>query len=260
MQSADRCMRETAYHYIQQKILKGELAAGALISEAALAKELGASRTPIREAIGQLAAEGFLEQSPSRGTAVVQLTRNDIIDLYELREALEVYAAGKVARLGVPPGEAARLRELAAVPLRLREELIRSGKQRLDDAQMAEFIAVDLAFHTLLIRCAGNPRILKVVNDTRLLIRIFAMRRQGHDAEQLKQIHSFHRRIVEAVLKGRDQEAMRLERDHIRASRQERIEAFEEWERSRALDRASPLATSILTGMEGRQSGSLRRR
>ncbi len=257
---ADRYMRDAAYRHIQRKILNGELAAGALISEAALAKELGASRTPVREAIGQLTAEGFLEQVPSRGTAVVQLRRNDIIDLYELREALEVYAAGKVARLGLSDGDAVRLRELADEPLRLRKLLLKSGRARLDDAQMAQFISSDLAFHTLLIRCAGNPRILKVVNDTRILIRIFAMRRQGHSAEQLRQIHSFHRRIVDAVVKGREEEAMRLAREHIRASRQERLEAFDEWERRQALDRAAADLTPILDGTEGPRAGSPRRR
>ena len=106
-------MRERAYVYIQRKIAAQELKGGGAISELLLAKEMGISRTPIREAIGQLVAEGLLEQIPNRGVVVVQLNRRDIIDLYELREALEVYAVSKVAQYTVNPFDLSRLRELA---------------------------------------------------------------------------------------------------------------------------------------------------
>src|SRR5580658_1370278 len=91
-------MRDQAYLYIQRKILAGDLQAGKAVSELTIAKELGSSRTPIREALGQLVAEGLLEQIPNRGAVVVQFGRQDIIDLFELREALEAYAVEKVAR------------------------------------------------------------------------------------------------------------------------------------------------------------------
>src|ERR1035437_9390317 len=94
-------IRQKAYLYIQRKIAGGELAAGTAISELDIAKELGSSRTPIREAISQLIAEGLLEQSPGGGVLVVQFTRENIVDLCELREALETFALSKVARLGL---------------------------------------------------------------------------------------------------------------------------------------------------------------
>src|ERR1700757_5140456 len=92
-------MRDRAYTYIQRKIASGELKPDAPISEIPWAKELNMSRTPVREALNQLVAEGLLEQIPNRGTLVVQLKRRDIIELYELREALEVYSARRVAQL-----------------------------------------------------------------------------------------------------------------------------------------------------------------
>ena len=91
-------MRDQAYAYIQKKILSGDLPAGGAVSELNIAKELGSSRTPIREALGQLVAEGLLEQIPNRGAVVVQFGRQDIVDLFELREALEAFAVEKVAR------------------------------------------------------------------------------------------------------------------------------------------------------------------
>jgi len=68
----DQSIRERAYIYIQRKIASGELRPGRSVSELALSKELGSSRTPIREAIGQLVAEGLLEQVHNRGAVVVQ--------------------------------------------------------------------------------------------------------------------------------------------------------------------------------------------
>jgi DNA-binding GntR family transcriptional regulator len=80
-------IRQKAYLFIQRKIAAGELAAGAAVSELEIAKELGSSRTPIREAISQLTAEGLLEQTPGGGVLVVRFTRDNIVDLCELREA-----------------------------------------------------------------------------------------------------------------------------------------------------------------------------
>ena len=102
-------MRERAYFLIQQKIVSGELMAGAAISEVSLAKELNSSRTPIREAMGQLVSEGVLEQIPNRGTIVTQFDRQDILELYELREALEVYAVEKVSQREIDSSDRQRL-------------------------------------------------------------------------------------------------------------------------------------------------------
>src|SRR5580658_11189176 len=102
-------VRERAYQHIKQLIADGSLEAGWSISELALAKELGSSRTPIREAMKQLDAEGLVEQGPNGGMTVAQLKREDIIELYELREALEVYSVGRVASLPLHPVDRDRL-------------------------------------------------------------------------------------------------------------------------------------------------------
>lgn len=227
---ADRSVREKAYLLIQQKIARGELPPGSAVSEVPLAQELGSSRTPIREALGQLVAEGLLEQTPNRGAVVVQLGRQDIIDLYELREALEVYAVGKVASGNNTPQELQRLKAFADQILELQEELRSSGKTKLDTRQMNRFITCDLGFHTLLLRIASNARISKVVNETRLLIRIFAIHREGHNAAALTKIHGQHREILEAVETRNSARAAAVMSNHIRESQEERLAEYDEWE------------------------------
>ena len=163
--NAKGSLRERAYAHIQRKIASGEMKPDSPVSEQIIAQELGMSRTPVREAIGQLTAEGLLEQTANRGTLVVQFKRQDIIDLYELREALEVYSVSKAARSSVRPVDLARWQDIVDEILVLKRELDQSGKPTLDFEQMHRFVTSDLTFHVMLMRLAVNHRMLKVVNE-----------------------------------------------------------------------------------------------
>jgi DNA-binding GntR family transcriptional regulator len=110
---------------------------------------------------------------------------------------------------------------------------------------MQRFVRADLGFHTLLLRLAGNRRILKVVQDTRLLIQIFSIRREGHDADLLLQIHGFHREILDAVARSDGEAAKRLLREHIQLSRQERLQSFDHLEREASLSRSLPVYMNL---------------
>src|ERR1700733_690318 len=120
-------VRERAYRHIKGMISDGTLEAGSPVSELVLAKQLGSSRTPIREAMNQLDAEGLLEQGPNGGMSVAQLKREDIIELYELREALEVYSVGRVAKLSLRPADHDRLQFMVNQLLVLKKELEESA-------------------------------------------------------------------------------------------------------------------------------------
>ena len=139
--------------------------------------------------------------------SVVRLTRQDIIDLYELREALEMFAVAKAARQVVRKVDLDRLQAMTDPILALRDELKRSGNPELDEDQMNQFVAYDLGFHVHLMRMAANARILKVVNETRLLMRIFGMRRKGHTVALLDDIHRRHSEVLDAVAKSRTRNA-----------------------------------------------------
>lgn len=237
----NRSIREKAYLLIQQKIALGELAPGGAVSEIPLAQELGSSRTPVREALGQLVAEGLLEQTPNRGTVVVQFGRQDIIELYELREALEVYAVGKAARQPNTQQEFQRLQDFADEILVLRKQLENGPNAQLDEKQMRRFIACDLGFHTLLLRMAANRRIQKTVTDTRLLVRIFSLRRLGHDRAALTKIHEHHQGILKAVTEQDSARATELMACHIRESQLERLAEYDEREHEATLRDALPV-------------------
>ena len=233
-------VRERAYRHIKALIAEGTLEAGSSVSELQLAKELGSSRTPIREAMKQLDAEGLLEQGPHGGMTVAQLKREDIIELYELREALEVYSVGRVASLPLRPADKDRLQFMVDQLLVLKEELENSGAQTLGEEQNNRFVESDLGFHALLMSMTNNSRIQRIIHDTRLLIRVFAIRRRGHDAAQLQGIYNYHQQILDAVAAGEPQLAMKAISEHIQASQHERLNEYDAWRRETALRRHLP--------------------
>jgi DNA-binding GntR family transcriptional regulator len=228
-------VRERAYRHIKQLISEGALEAGSSISELQLAKDLGSSRTPVREAMKQLDAEGLLEQGPNGGMTVAQLKREDIIELYELREALEVYSVGRVASLPLRPADKDRLQFMVDQLLVLKKELEDSGAQTLGEEQNNRFVESDLGFHALLVSMTNNSRIQRIIHDTRLLIRVFAIRRRGHDAAQLQSIYNFHQQILNAVAARDHEQAMKAMADHIQASQHERLNEYDAWRRETSL-------------------------
>lgn len=231
----DQSIQEKAYLYLRGQILSGELAPGATISEASIARQLGNSRGPLREAVRRLTAEGFLRPAPTGGSTVAEFSRRDIAELYDLREALEVYAAGRAAEHGLRPADLEALERTVNDLVVMREQMLATGAPYLGGEAMREFVRVDLEFHSLIVRAAANSRILKAVADTRVLLSIFAIRRQGHDAAQLQQIHRYHNEVLRAIVAKDAATAMRLLGEHIRVSKEERLKEFDERDRETAL-------------------------
>ena len=228
-------VRERAYRYIKKLVAEGVLGPGSGVSELVLAKDLGSSRTPIREAMKQLDAEGLLEQNQNGGMVVAQLEREDIIELYELREALEVYSVGRVASFPLRPADRDRLQSMLDQLLVLKNELDERKMPELDEEQDRRFIESDLGFHALLMSMTGNSRIQKILHDTRLLIRVFAIRRRGHNAAQLQSIHDNHQQVLDAVAAQDGEAAMKAMAAHIQTSQRERLNEFDNWRRETSL-------------------------
>jgi DNA-binding GntR family transcriptional regulator len=233
----DRSSRQDqAYLHVLGKLLSGELRAGTPLSEVSLAREIGTSRTPLREALRRLVSEGFIRQIPNRGSMVAEFSKRDVAELYELREALETYAVGQAAEHVLRSADSDALRELVAEVALLRDELLNSGAAELNEAQMKRFVQIDMSFHSTLVRAAANRRIMKVFADTRLLLNIFAMRRKGHTAALLSDVFRYHNDVLEAVLSKDAEGARRLLGEHIRVSKQERLREYDEWERETAIN------------------------
>jgi DNA-binding GntR family transcriptional regulator len=227
--------RERAYLCIQQKIADRDISAGSAISEVALATELGLSRTPVHEAIRQLLGEGLLEEDSNGSTVVVRLSRQDFVELYELREVLECHAASKIAKHQIDAKDLERLQTLAGEIKALRNQLTKFGKKTLNDAQMRSFEMADISFHTFLMSIAENAVALKFFGKVRYLIRVFAARHAGHDAEALSRVHKEHMDLINAIAEGDADKAIQAVCQHVRTSQQERLKEYSYWEREALL-------------------------
>lgn len=189
---------QRAYRHLRQKLLDGSVPPGSRLSYGSIGREIGVSATPVREAVGQLASEGFVELVPQLGAVVRTLTRGEAIELYELREALETFAIRRVA-------ERAGERLLAELQGNLGEssalvaKVRRSGKKAAAKSVAALFHALDLAFHMTLLEAAGNRRMLKVVGDSHILTRIFQADRHSFRLDILEATQAEHESIARAV-------------------------------------------------------------
>src|SRR6476619_7495052 len=90
-------LSDAVYETLFGAILNGELAAGAIVSEVSLAKQLAVSRTPVHDALRQLAKDGLVEQQAGRRAIIARFSRDDVADVFEMRKILEVEAARRSA-------------------------------------------------------------------------------------------------------------------------------------------------------------------
>lgn len=143
-----RAAAEQAAESLRDEILSGAIASGARLGEAELASRLSVSRTPIREALSRLAAEGLVELSPNRGARVATWTAEQLREIFELRLRLEPYAVQQA----VPKLTLAQLDELDE----LATAMNRAGRPgRTQD--LTALFELNRAFHGLFIDAAGSP-------------------------------------------------------------------------------------------------------
>ena len=197
-------LRDRIHDRLRSAILSGELAPGTPVIEAELAARLGASRTPIREALRRLESAGLLEPRGLRGSVVRALDADEIDCLFEIREALESLAARRAARTCGP----AELRRL--------ERHVAGMRAAFDDPNEME--RQDTAFHDVIVAAAGGERLKRLLSEIRqelITHRFLSL----SDPDRRAQTISEHEAIL-AALRARDEQgAAARTAEHIAAVR-----------------------------------------
>jgi DNA-binding GntR family transcriptional regulator len=207
-------LKQHAYQAIRQKLESGHMTAGDRLSDIALASELGISRSPVREAISQLASEGLVEYRPRCGAFIKAAKRREMEELYEVRMALEGFAAGKAAQLSNEEqvAELDRLQqELMATVRECRQRPNQVADQELTD----RFLAADLRFHWQILHIAGNSKMISIVEDCKILIRAFSHVPVKHDLPLLSASVRQHAAILEAIRRHEIEAARHNMTEHI---------------------------------------------
>jgi DNA-binding GntR family transcriptional regulator len=188
---------------LRSRIVANELTFGSKLTEDSLAKELGVSRTPIREAFNRLAQEGLVTVSPGRGAFVATLSVDDMVQLLEIREVLEGMAA-RLATSRITKASLEKLRRQMEVEIRKSAGHAYTG-----------YLDVDRQFHESVISAGGNRHLCQLMKSLRDRIQMLRYRSVILPGRARKSFQE-HLQIIDALAARDPDLAEERIRTHIR--------------------------------------------
>lgn len=196
-------LSQKVYRVLKAEIIKGSLKPGTKLLEGKIADQMGVSRTPVREALRELAAEGFVKMSPNQGMIVSNASVEDIQDVLQIRGVLE----GLAARLAAKVFNGEEIKEL--------EKYIKQMEHYTNKDDFLAFSEIDAEFHELILNVCGNKRLIQLrrnLSDQAHRYRIRSLSIPGRLRYSLKE----HKEIAEAIKKKDSIQADRLSQIHIK--------------------------------------------
>lgn len=184
---ATRPAGDQIYQLLRSQILEMNLSPASVVSEAEIGNKIGASRTPVREALQKLRDDGLIKTLPSRGNFVSQLSKARILDAQFIREGLEVANVRRLTTHGVSAEDKSSI-----------NQNLEQQKDAVKGEDHLEFHRLDNEFHMLLARATGFPRAIMVLEREKIQLdrlRALSLSASGH----LKRLLDEHLAIVEAV-------------------------------------------------------------
>ena len=195
-------VRERVREELRERIVTGVLRPGDRLVERDLAEDLGVSRVPVREAIRSLEADGFVVVQSPRRVVVRRLSRVDVEELFDVREALEVLATGLACQRVDPPA------------LRRLKRAVTEAARALAAGNITQAADANVHFHQKIVTLAGNGLLLSMLHQ--LEDRLRWLFRQNEDWDRL--LHE-HRRLYEAIASGDPERARACSAEHVRVNR-----------------------------------------
>lgn len=164
--------KSDAYAEVRKLILGGEVRPGQRLSHRSLARDLGLSRSPVREALLQLEAEGLIEHRPQSGVYLREVSAQELQELYDIREVLEPYAAERAARLA-DVTQIERLRAICAEMTEISRRIdleswlgFSENRRRLS--------TLDREFHAIILTASGNRVARRFFENAQILALVFS--------------------------------------------------------------------------------------
>ncbi|HEY2672201.1 MAG TPA: GntR family transcriptional regulator [Rugosimonospora sp.] len=197
-----------AYDSLRAAVLDGTLAPGSRVTVRPLTEQLGLSPTPIKTALAALEREGFLLAVPHRGYFVLEVSTDDLLELYELREAVD----GIAARRAAAADDHARTADQLA-------RLLARQRKAIDANNLQSYGDLDLAFHRLIWAGSGSRRLLPIAENLVAQVRLgnrFSAQAPGRLPVAIEE----HEAILEAIRDGDARAAERHIRRHVREASQ----------------------------------------
>jgi DNA-binding GntR family transcriptional regulator len=206
-----RSRADFVYDSLRDAIWEGRIGRGERVREEEIARILGVSRTPVREALQRLQRRGLLVTGPGRGLMVAELSKREVIELYAMREILEGSAARFAAQRAMRPE--------IDILYRLQRDLADAP----DDALV--LVKLNRRFHQAIYDAAHNQYLtqtLDTLHDSMALLHSTTFRAPNRRRESDEE----HRRIVSAIERHDADDAEAIAREHIRQAQRTRFEAL----------------------------------
>jgi len=207
-------LRDRVYEILKKSIVFQEISPGEKIDEEAIAKQLGVSRTPIRETLCRLENEGIVKVIPRRGAFVVKHSREKITEILMVREVLEGFAA----RLAVDHVDGKLTDKMKSLFNQFSGSDIRE--------QSKDYTQADLEFHNLIIKASRNDLLINIMNTLNDHIQMLRIQTVSHEG-RMEQSLVEHFKIIQAMEQKDHSSAEYLMREHIRKMRESALKNFE---------------------------------
>ena len=187
-------LAKMAYQALRESILNGHMVPGETYNEMALAKELNISRTPVREALLELAARGLVTFLPRKGVAVNRFTEKDAREIFQVRKAIELFCVERVAEMA------------QGMDLEPMARILDKQTRALSKGEMRSFVSGDRDFHTSFAEFLGNQRFWEILRNMRDQIQIMALEAMQRP-DRGQEVMAEHNRVLDQVRKGNAQGA-----------------------------------------------------
>ena len=209
------------FEKLEQDILTGRYKRGDMLCEMKLSSELGVSRTPLREALRRLEQERIVEDK-GRGIIVIGISREDILDMYEIRIKIECIAAARAAN-NRTDAQLMRMKEI----LDLQSFYIERNRQSQVDENIEAIKNLDSEFHEMLYLCSGSRILEDILSEIhRKMIKYRRASIKKHS--RARQSQKEHRAIYQAIKKRDEKLAYELTSRHIANARDSIINGSDE--------------------------------
>ncbi len=197
-----RNLSELAYQEIKSQIISGRLEADVIYSAGQFAEMLNVSRSPVREALLQLAAEGYLELVEARGFKIREFSEKEVQDIFEMRELIEAHAVKRFVDI------------MSHEDLEQLKHNLQLMNRCADQGHAVQLLEADREFHMIPVRRCNNHLLSSIMENIRNYISIFGMKATS-DKVRILEVIGEHDRILEALQRKDKRNVLSCVRHHL---------------------------------------------
>mgnify|MGYP003291389358 FL=1 len=197
-------LRDVVFNTLRDAILTGKLVPGERLMENQLAEKLGVSRTPVREALRMLELENLVELVPRKGAQVLDMSEKDIINILEVRSALEGLATSVACK------------KMSKEDLQQLKNMEVDFEKAVADNDVEHFVDIDEDFHDLIFAATENDKLINIFRNLRIQLYRYRMAQAKNNETSMSTIVAHHRSIIRAIENHDAEEGASIAQGHIK--------------------------------------------